>query len=154
MKMLFTRSLLPYLIGIFLIVAISGGVLSQIVNNYVILIAVLLIEAISLILILLHLFERYIKPVDMAKDTVEKLVQGNYRARVHHSSVGTLGDLMNEINALARNLSELSIHEQMQSEQLSTVIDNTESGLILLDEKGFIHLVNRKFISLFCGLPK
>jgi len=114
MKMLFTRSLLPYLIGIFLIVAISGGVLSQIVNNYVILIAVLLIEAISLILILLHLFERYIKPVDMAKDTVEKLVQGNYRARVHHSSVGTLGDLMNEINALARNLSELSIHEQMQ----------------------------------------
>src|SRR5699024_1282703 len=61
---------------------------------------------------------------------------------------------MNEINALARNLSELSIHEQMQSEQLSTVIDNTESGLILLDEKGFIHLVNRKFISLFGGQPK
>lgn len=153
MKMLFTRSLFPYLIGTILTIIISGAVLSQIVDNYVILIAVLFIEMIVLTLLLLHVFERYIKPVNVAKDTVEKLVQGNYRARVHHSATGTLGDLMNEINALAKNLSELSIHEQMQSEQLSTVIDNTESGLVLIDEKGLIHLVNRKFLSIFGGKP-
>src|SRR5699024_5304026 len=44
---------------------------------------------------------------------------------------------------------EFSLQEQIQSEQLSTLIDNTESGLILIDERGYIHLVNRKFLAIF-----
>src|SRR5699024_2709166 len=32
---------------------------------------------------------------------------------------------------------------------LTTVIDNMESGIVLIDEKGYIHLVNRKFIQTF-----
>src|SRR5699024_11518808 len=46
------------------------------------------------------------------------------------------------------------MHEQLQAEHLSTVIDNTESGLALIDEKGYIHLVNRKFIAMFGKTPK
>ena len=60
-----------------------------------------------------------------------------------------MGELSNKVNALARNLSELSIHEQMQKEQLSTIVNNIESGIVLIDEKGYIHYVNRKFISMF-----
>src|SRR5699024_5281982 len=36
-----------------------------------------------------------------------------------------------------------------QSEQLKTVIDNTVSGLVLIDEKGYIHLVNRRVVNMF-----
>src|SRR5699024_6665892 len=32
---------------------------------------------------------------------------------------------------------------------LSTVIENSESALVLIDEKGYIHIVNRKFLSIF-----
>src|SRR5699024_11108242 len=32
---------------------------------------------------------------------------------------------------------------------LLTVLNNTESGLALVDEKGYIHLVNRKFLTIF-----
>src|SRR5699024_314564 len=149
MRVFFTRSLIPYLIGVLIVLIITGGVLSQFLDNYLVLISVLVIEYIILVLMLLHVFDKYIKPIDKAIHTVDHLVKGNYRARIHHASNGRIGELSRKINALARNLSELSIHEQMQSEQLSTVIDNTESGLALIDEKGYIHLVNRKFVSMF-----
>lgn len=154
MKVLFSKSLFSYAIGILLIVVITGGILSQTVDNLFVLIFVLLIEYIILIVGLLHVFDKYIKPIKKASRTVEQLVQGNYRARMHHPANGNIGDLSEKINILARNLSELSINEQLQAEQLSTVIDNTESGLVLIDEKGYVHLVNRKFISMFGKTPK
>lgn len=149
MRDLFSRSLLKYVIGIFVIVGITGGILSLIVTNYIVLISVLIIEYIILILILLYIFDKYIKPIEKTTDTVTELVNGNYRARIHHRTNGSVAVLTSQINTLARKLNELSIHEQIQAEQLSTVINNTESGLVLIDEKGYIHLVNSKFISMF-----
>lgn len=149
MKELFTKSLFKYVISTFLLVAITGAILSLIVTDYVLLIAVLVIEYFVLTIIFLHLFEKYIKPIEKAVDTVTELAGGNYNARVHHPSNGSIGILSNKINRLASNLSELTINEKLQAEQLSTIIDNTESGLVLIDEKGYIHVVNRKFITMF-----
>lgn len=154
MKALFTKPLLTYVIGILTLVISTGFVLSQIIDNIIVLIAVLFVEYSVLLLILLHVFEKYIKPIKKATYTVGELVKGNYRARIHHASEGSFGELSFKINSLARNLSELSMQEQMQSEQLSTVLDNTESGLVLIDEKGYIHFVNRKFISMFGNTGK
>src|SRR5699024_10877918 len=58
-------------------------------------------------------------------------------------------ELSKEINILAQNLNELSTNEQIQKEQLSTIINNTERGIVLINEKGYIHFVNRKFINMF-----
>src|SRR5699024_12425183 len=58
-------------------------------------------------------------------------------------------ELSGKINTLAKNLSKLTIQEQIQAEQLSTIIENSESALVLIDEKGYIHIVNRKFLSVF-----
>lgn len=154
MKALFTKPLLTYVIGILILVICTGLILSQIIDNLIVLIAVLFAEYSILLLILLHVFEKYIKPIKKATNTVSELVKGNYRARIHHGSEGSFGELTFKINSLARNLSELSMQEQMQSEQLSTVLDNTESGLVLIDEKGYIHFVNRKFISMFGNTGK
>ncbi|WP_163970215.1 two-component system histidine kinase PnpS [Oceanobacillus halotolerans] len=149
MKKLFSRALFSYVLGIFVLLIVSGVILNQVVSNYVVLIAVLLTVYIVLLLMLLHVFDKYIKPIKKATKTVGKLVEGNYRARMHHPSYGSIGELSSRINQLARNLSELSIHEQMQSEQLATVFDNTVSGLVHIDQKGYIHLVNRKFLTMF-----
>src|SRR5699024_11371468 len=48
-----------------------------------------------------------------------------------------------------KNVSKLTIQEQIQSEHLSTIIENSESAVVLIDEKGYIHIVNRKFLSVF-----
>src|SRR5699024_1961330 len=56
-------------------------------------------------------FDKYVKPIDNSSDTMDKLLQGNYHARVHHAMNGTIGELNMKINSLARNLSELTIQE-------------------------------------------
>jgi len=148
-KALFNRSLITYVTGSLLITVIIGLVLSQFIENNWILLAMLLLQYIFFLLMLLYIFNKYIKPIDEAIHSVNQLLKGNYRSRVHISSPGQIGELGQQINALARSLSELSIQEQMHSEQLSTVIENIDSGLVLVDDKGYIHLVNRKFLSIF-----
>ena len=137
----------------FLIIAVSGFILSGIVTNLVMLIAVLLIQFVIFTIYLFYFYDKYVKPIDKAVETMDKLLKGNYHARIHHPISGTIGELFTKINSLARSLSELSLQEQIQSEQLSTVVENSESGLVLIDEKGYIHIVNRKFISMFGKKP-
>lgn len=153
MKKVVSKKLIAYMVLTFAILAISGAILFTVTDNYYVLLSVLVIDLIIFYLILVHFFEKYIKPIEKATQTMDKLLQGNYYARVHHEMNGTIGELSIKINELARNLSELTIQEQIQSEQLSTVIDNSESGLVLIDEKGYIHIVNRKFISMFGKKP-
>lgn len=154
MRNLFSKSLFSYTIGTLILFIIAGGILSLTTNNYVVLISVFVIIYIIFILVLLYFHDQFIKPIEKANNVIDQLVKGNYRSRIHHPANGPFGILSSKINDLARNLSELSIQEQMQAEQLSTVIDNTESGIVLIDEKGFIHLVNRKFIEMFGNLAK
>lgn len=154
MKPLLSKTFISYAFLLFLLLVVSGFILGQVVDNYYVLLSVLMITYIILIVLLLQIFDRYVKPIEKATQTVDKLVNGNYRARIHHPMSGPVGELFGKINALARNLSELTIHEQIQAEQFSTVIENTVSGLVLIDEKGYIHLVNRKFISMFGKDPQ
>ena len=147
----FSKLKFAYAFALFILLGIVGAILSLVVEDYIILVSVLSILYILLLIILLNVFHKYIKPIQVASKTMGELLKGNYRARIHHPFNGSIGDLSRKINELARNLSELSINEQMQADQLKTVIDNTESGLVLIDEKGYIHLVNRKFLSMFGG---
>src|SRR5690625_6115247 len=100
MIVLFSKSLLSYAIGILFIVAITGGILSPIVDNFFVLISVLVIEYIIFIIILLHFFDKYIKPIKKASRTIDQLVQGNYQARLSHPATGSIGGLSTTINAL------------------------------------------------------
>lgn len=154
MNGVFTKKILRYSLIVLLVLALSGIVLSRIVTNLYVLLAVLVIAYIVLTILLIYLFERYVKPIGKVTNTMDKLLQGNYHARIQYAAKGTIGELSSKINALARNLSELTIQEQIQAEQLSTVIENSESGLVLIDERGYIHIVNRKFISMFGKTPQ
>ena len=154
MRSILSKKLFGYSLLIFAILALSGAILFQVVSNVYVLLAVLVIEYIILILVLFYFFDKYVKPIEKASETMDKLLKGNYHARIHQTMNGTIGELSAKINSLARNLSELTISEQIQAEQLSTVIENSESGLVLIDEKGYIHVVNRKFISMFGKTPQ
>src|SRR5690625_4660314 len=151
MKDFLSKTLLAYTFILFIVILISGLVLSPIVTNYYVLIAVLISMFIIFTLLLFYVFDKYFRPIEKVSQTIDKLLKGNYRARIFHTMKGTLGELSSKVNALARNLSDLTIQEQIQAEQLSTVIDNSESALVLIDEKGYIHVVNRKFLSMFGG---
>lgn len=137
-----------------LVLVIAGFLLFPIVDNIYLLIALLAVMYVVLMLWILIFVMRHIKPIEKTSRTMDKILQGNYSARVHDEIGGQIGALNSKVNALARSLSKLKIQEQMQAEQLMTVIENSDSGLVLIDEKGYIHVVNRKFLSMFGGNSK
>lgn len=143
------RYIISYSFLIAIILTVSTFILFQVVQHTNVLIIVQTVELVLLISIIVYFFRKYVKPIEKASKTMDKLLKGNYHARIHHQMNGSIGELSTKINSLARNLSELTIQEQIQAEQLSTVIENSESGLVLIDEKGYIHVVNRKFTNMF-----
>lgn len=149
MKAFFSKKVGGTALLILGVIVLSGIVLGGFISNVYLLIAVLAIQFIVYMIILLFFFDKYVKPIRKASKTMDRLLEGNYKARVHHKMNGTIGELSMKINQLARNLSDLTTLEDMQGNQLSTVIENSESALVLIDEKGYIHIVNRKFVSMF-----
>jgi two-component system, OmpR family, phosphate regulon sensor histidine kinase PhoR len=144
-----SKLIMRYALIILCIIILTGAIFSQFTDNIIVVIIVLLTEFIILMMMLHFVFDKYVKPIKKATDTLDELVKGNFRARMHHPVSGSMASLLMKINKLARSLSELSINEKIQAEQLTTVIENIQSGLILIDEKGYIHLVNKNFLSIF-----
>lgn len=148
------KQIMGYSFILLLILFVAGLVLSPITTNMSILIAVLAFLFLMAMILIIYTFETYVKPLSKVSNTMDKLLEGNYHTRIQGTSKGAVGELSSKINELARSLSELTIQEQIQAKQLSTVIENSESGLVLIDEKGYIHLVNRQFISMFGQTPQ
>lgn len=151
MRLQFKRSLVLYLIGSFIVILITSFVLGQFVTNKVVLYTILLLLYIIYALMLFYVYDKYMKPLQQVRQMINELLDENYQARIHLPPSGQVNELIHLMNTLARQLSERSFQEQMQAEQLSTVIENTQSGLALIDERGYIHLVNPKFLSIFTG---
>lgn len=91
MRNLLSKKLIGYSFLLFFILVLSGAILLTTVTNLYVLLAVLVIEYIILILVLFHFFDKYVKPIDKASETMDKLLQGNYHARIHQQMNGSIG---------------------------------------------------------------
>ncbi|ENH97070.1 two-component sensor histidine kinase [Gracilibacillus halophilus YIM-C55.5] len=118
-------------------------------DNRLIVLATLIIAFIVIIILIYHLYENYVKPMRSSIEVTKQLANGKYHARTYIQPSGEAQQLSQAINLLAKNLQEMAIQEKMQGSQWKTVIDNMESGLMLIDERGYVHLINRKFKHLF-----
>ncbi|MFC7061556.1 two-component system histidine kinase PnpS [Halobacillus seohaensis] len=126
--------------------------LSNITKNIWLIIGLtLLLGLVAIFLIGFNVFSKYIRPIRSASEVANELAMGNYKARTYESHFGEAGQLSQSINILARNLQEMTSSKGMQENQLEAVINNMGSGLILIDEKGYILLVNRAFLDSFGG---
>ncbi|TYR82183.1 cell wall metabolism sensor histidine kinase WalK [Priestia megaterium] len=107
---------------------------------------------VALIVILLlgiKIMNRYTRPIESATKVAMELAKGNYKARTYEDYVDETGMLSQSINALARNLQELISTQEMQQDRLRTLIENMGSGMILIDSRGYINLVNRAYKEQF-----
>ncbi|KKI91746.1 alkaline phosphatase [Bacillus sp. SA1-12] len=115
--------------------------------------AILLISLGSAFFIILFLgvkiTSRYTKPIESATKVAMELAKGNYKARTYEDHLDETGMLSQSINILARNLQDMTRAQEMQQDRLQTLIENMGSGLILIDGRGYINLVNRAYKELF-----
>ncbi|MEH6942408.1 two-component system histidine kinase PnpS [Bacillus sp. JJ722] len=92
---------------------------------------------------------RFTKPIEAATNTAIELAKGNFRARTYENPTDETKMLSTSINILARNLQEMEISSEMQQDRLSTLIENIGSGVLLIDSKGYITLMNKTYKQLF-----
>lgn len=92
---------------------------------------------------------RYTKPIESATKTAIELAKGNYRARTYEDHIDETGMLSASINILARNLQEMVKSQEMHRDRLAVLIENMGSGILLIDSRGYISLVNRTYKEVF-----
>ena len=93
--------------------------------------------------------KRYARPIEAATMTAIELAQGNYRARTSETYSAETKMLITSLNILARNLEEAQISREMHQDRLETLIENIGSGVIFIDSKSYITLINREYKHLF-----
>lgn len=106
----------------------------------------------SLIVIIMigsRITTRYTRPIEAATTTAIELAKGNYRARTYEERSHEAGMLSTSLNILARNLQEMEIAREMQQDRLETLIENIGSSVLLIDNKGYVTLINREYKELF-----
>lgn len=97
----------------------------------------------------LRITRQYTKPIESATKVAIELAKGNYRARTYEDHLDETGMLSQAINILARNLQDMMRAQEMQQDRLHTLIENMGSGLILIDGRGYINLVNKAYKETF-----
>ncbi len=114
--------------------------------------AILATIALSLIIIVVitsKIATRFTKPIEAATNTAIELAKGNFRARTYEDPSEETRILSSSINVLARNLQEMEIYQETQQHRLLTLIENIGSGVLLIDSKGYITLMNKTYKQLF-----
>jgi two-component system phosphate regulon sensor histidine kinase PhoR len=104
---------------------------------------------IIILLLGIRIISQYTRPIESATKVAMELAKGNYKARTYEDHLDETGMLSQSINILARNLQDMTRAQEMQQDRLQTLIENMGSGLILIDGRGYINLVNRAYKELF-----
>ncbi|MGG5254809.1 two-component system histidine kinase PnpS [Neobacillus sp. SM06] len=99
--------------------------------------------------LVIRITRRYTKPIESATNVAIELAKGNYRARTSVERMDETGMLNSAINILARNLQEMVKAQEMQQDRLSVLIENIGAGLILIDSRGYINLINKGYKEIF-----
>ncbi|MCM3116663.1 ATP-binding protein [Neobacillus sp. MER 74] len=107
------------------------------------------IAIIIILFLCVRITSKYTKPIEAATNVAIELAKGNYRARTTVSRLDETGMLGSSINMLAENLQELTKAQEMQQDRLSALIENMGAGLVLIDSRGYINLINKGFIDIF-----
>ncbi len=102
-----------------------------------------------LILIKNKLTELYMIPIKSTTMVANELSKGNYKARLYEDKMDETRSLSQSINILARNLQQTTAAQEMQQDRLHTLIESMGSGLILIDGRGYINLLNKYFKDIF-----
>ncbi|WP_226656378.1 two-component system histidine kinase PnpS [Pseudalkalibacillus hwajinpoensis] len=97
----------------------------------------------------LRISNQLTKPLEGALNVANELASGNFKARTYEYKLDETGQLSHALNILARNLQNMTNSYEIQQNRLMTLIENMDSGLILIDSKGHINLVNRFYKETF-----
>ncbi|MCG3086151.1 PAS domain-containing protein [Anoxybacillus sp. LAT_35] len=133
-----------------IVMSLSMDAIERVDEQIWLLLTLSLSIAFFIILLLgIKITNQYTKPIEAATKVAMELARGNYKARTYESREDETGMLSQSLNILARNLQEMVRTQEMQQDRLRALIENIGSGLILIDQRGYISLMNRAYKEMF-----
>lgn len=106
--------------------------------------------AVSLISFLaFRVTKEMMKPIDESVKVAKRLAKGDYSARTFENQHAEIGQLSRSLNMLAYNLDYISKRHQAQQERMETLIENMGSGLLLINVRGDISVMNKASRMIF-----
>lgn len=96
-----------------------------------------------------NMIRKTVKPVDSAVQVIRQLTKGNYRARTDDFDKDATGVIQQNVDQLAEKLQLIAEATEIQKNRLYTLVENMGSGLIFIDERGFIRYVNQAYAEVF-----
>lgn len=95
------------------------------------------------------LIYRYTRPIESATKVAIDLANGNYHARTYEDRVDETGILSSSLNKVAKDMQEMVKAQEIQEDRLGTLIESISSGLLLIDSRGYINLINKSYKDIF-----
>ncbi|MER2060232.1 MAG: PAS domain-containing protein, partial [Niallia sp.] len=95
------------------------------------------------------LIYRYTRPIESATKVAVDLANGNYHARTYEDRVDETGILSSSLNKVAKDMQEMVKAQEIQEDRLGTLIESISSGLLLIDSRGYINLINKSYKDIF-----
>ncbi|MFB4162994.1 two-component system histidine kinase PnpS [Alteribacillus sp. JSM 102045] len=89
------------------------------------------------------------RPIGQVTEVANQLAKGNFKARTYEGSKDEVGQLTRSINILAYNLDQITRRYKTQQERLEALIDHMGSGLIFINDRGDIALINQYCKDIF-----
>jgi len=141
-----------YLLIICLLATVSLALAKEMTDHFIMAIVFGLMFFIVTV-IFVYMTRVYIKPIDQLSRSISRLLDGDYVELEGRPLAGEVGKIINQVTVLSKNIHDMMEEQSLQARQLSAIIENAESGLLLIDEQGYILYVNRKFIEIFGDTP-
>lgn len=130
-----------------------GIPIQEVTSMYKNIVIIIFISFSLAFLIIIYLISRItnelVAPIEDAQKVAKQLAKGNFSARTFESTTKETSELNRSINVLAENLDKITKTYEMQQERLETLIENMGCGLLFVNEKGYITLVNRAIKEIF-----
>ncbi|MEC2221974.1 MULTISPECIES: two-component system histidine kinase PnpS [Heyndrickxia] len=89
------------------------------------------------------LARKFTRPIEASIEVSNRLIEKDYDSRVRVNASGELRQLTKAINNLAHNLKQQMNEIDENEQQLTAVLENMDSGVMLIQTSGRIMLVNR-----------
>ncbi|PGL69162.1 two-component system histidine kinase PnpS [Bacillus sp. AFS055030] len=103
----------------------------------------------AIIILLVRYSHQFSKPIEDITQVAIELSKGNYKARTLTESNESTTMLSQAMNVLAKNLQEMTSQQEMQQDRLNTLIHNIGSGVVLINSRGHVNLINKTYRETF-----
>ncbi len=116
---------------------------------WVVLLVSITVAFLLIIVLSFRITNEMTRPIEKVTAVANQLAKGNFKARASEVKNDETGQLSRSLNILAQNLEEITRTYEAQQERLETLIENMGSGLILINNKGEVSLINKSCKKIF-----